>query len=83
LNLRFDKSAGLWARIHRRALVAACLCLLPIVAHAQQTTEPTDATDSQTHTDPADVVDDPLTTMFHHAEWDKWWVSGQANFISQ
>ena len=26
---------------------------------------------------------DPLTTMFHHAEWDRLWLSGQANFISQ
>jgi hypothetical protein len=27
--------------------------------------------------------DDPLTTMFQHAEWDRFWLSGQANFISQ
>ncbi|MGB7434599.1 MAG: carbohydrate porin [Candidatus Acidiferrum sp.] len=27
--------------------------------------------------------DDPLTTMFPHAEWDRIWLSGQANFISQ
>ncbi len=27
--------------------------------------------------------EDPLTTMFHHAEWDRFWLSGQANFISQ
>lgn len=34
--------------------------------------------------DPAVIPEDqPLTTMFPHAEWDHWWVSGQANFISQ
>lgn len=27
--------------------------------------------------------DEPPTTMFPHAEWDRWWLSGQANFISQ
>jgi high affinity Mn2+ porin len=29
------------------------------------------------------IPDDPITTMFHHAEWDRLWLSGQANFISQ
>ncbi len=34
--------------------------------------------------DPAELpADDPLTTMFPHAEWDRLWLSGQANFISQ
>ena len=32
---------------------------------------------------PARAADDPLTTMFPHAEWDRLWLSGQANFISQ
>ena len=27
--------------------------------------------------------DDPQVTMFHHPEWDRLWISGQANFISQ
>jgi high affinity Mn2+ porin len=27
--------------------------------------------------------DDTLVTMFRHAEWDRFWLSGQANFISQ
>ena len=32
----------------------------------------------------ADVAgEDPPTIMFPHAEWDRWWLSGQANFISQ
>ncbi len=27
--------------------------------------------------------DDPLTTTFDHADWDRLWLSGQANFIPQ
>src|SRR5580704_2970623 len=27
--------------------------------------------------------EDPLVTMIPHAEWDRLWLSGQANFISQ
>jgi high affinity Mn2+ porin len=30
-----------------------------------------------------DADAEPLTTMIRHADWDRWWVSGQANFISQ
>ena len=34
--------------------------------------------------DPAALPpDNSLTTMFEHAEWDRLWLSGQANFISQ
>lgn len=33
--------------------------------------------------DPAKDSTDSLTTMFPHAEWDRLWLSGQANFISQ
>jgi high affinity Mn2+ porin len=34
--------------------------------------------------DPAALApDNAPTTMFPHAEWDHWWLSGQANFISQ
>jgi high affinity Mn2+ porin len=28
-------------------------------------------------------TDESVTTMFPHAEWDRFWLSGQANFISQ
>ena len=31
----------------------------------------------------APLGDDALTTLFPHAEWDRIWLSGQANFISQ
>jgi len=32
---------------------------------------------------PAAARDDSLTTMFRHAKWDRFWLSGQANWISQ
>src|ERR1700739_4589238 len=33
--------------------------------------------------DPAsEPADESVATMFPHAEWDRWWLSGQANFIS-
>jgi high affinity Mn2+ porin len=42
------------------------------------------AADSQPDVKENDAVgDDTLTTMFPHAEWDRIWLSGQANFISQ
>src|SRR5882724_1552939 len=31
----------------------------------------------------ADADPDPVPTMFSHPESDRWWISGQANFISQ
>lgn len=34
--------------------------------------------------DPAsEPADESVATMFPHGEWDKWWLSGQANFITQ
>jgi high affinity Mn2+ porin len=32
---------------------------------------------------PAPGANDTATVMIPHAEWDRWWLSGQANFISQ
>jgi len=32
---------------------------------------------------PDPSLEDPLVTMIPHAEWDRLWLSGQANFISQ
>jgi len=32
---------------------------------------------------PAALTDDSLVVMFPHPEWDRFWLSGQANFISQ
>ena len=39
---------------------------------------PSDAPDT-----PSDPEADPIPMMFPHPELDRWWVSGQANFISQ
>lgn len=33
--------------------------------------------------DASQATEDPEVTMFEHAEWDRLWLSGQANFISQ
>ena len=44
-------------------------------------TKPTEQ--QQSMGEPAPEQDDTLVTMFHHAEWDRFWLSGQANFISQ
>jgi len=41
------------------------------------------ATDSPQTTDSTPAPDDPPTIMFPHPEWDRLWLSGQANFISQ
>jgi high affinity Mn2+ porin len=44
----------------------------------------TPASDSAAADDtPVAAPDDPPVTMFPHAEWDRLWLSGQANFISQ
>jgi len=85
MNRMFTNSDGSSrrARLLRCFVAALCFGLLPVAASAQQPPTTPDDADSQARTEPADVVDDPLTTMFRHAEWDRWWVSGQANFISQ
>ena len=85
MNLWFPKPAvrARGARLQRHVVAALSFGLLPMAALAQQLPSPPDDSGSQARTEPADVVDDPLTTMFRHAEWERWWVSGQANFISQ
>ena len=65
-------------------LALGCWCLWPggRVAFAQETVA--SANRAQPEADPSVLPpDDPVTTMFPHAEWDRWWLSGQANFISQ
>jgi len=65
-------------------LTMACWCLEPgaRAVSAQET-----ATSRNMATPDADTSvlppEDSVTTMFPHAEWDRWWISGQANFISQ
>ena len=64
------------------AVVCGCgwlLCGVSALAQDNVPTEGPGAPQSQ----PPTPDDDPLTTMFHHADWDRLWLSGQANFISQ
>ncbi len=72
-----------YAPLALRVWLAFCLGFFssPLL-HAQQDLPATYAADSPDAVSSA-TVDDPLTTMFPHAEWDRLWLSGQANFISQ
>ena len=66
-----------------RLWLACWLCvLLGIGLRAQENSTAAGGTVGEADTAPI-PTDDPLTTMFRHAEWDHWWLSGQANFISQ
>ena len=67
-----------------RRLAMVCLLAASVgcTTLAQQGTD-SEGTASNSDLRLAKDPDDSLTTMFHHAEWDRWWVSGQANFISQ
>ena len=69
---------------HRtRYLLFARLCLLPFQALAAQQSDASPQTSAAAADTPVAAPDDPLVTMFPHAEWDRLWLSGQANFISQ
>jgi len=69
-------------RVLLLAVLATLLCPAgAVVLRAQQTPPaqaPPDAPDT-----PSDPGADPIPMMFPHPESDRWWVSGQANFISQ
>jgi high affinity Mn2+ porin len=74
-----------WRSEFRVLLFAALATLFwpasEVVLWAQQaphTQVPSDAPDT-----PGDPEVDPIPTMFPHPESDRWWISGQANFISQ
>jgi hypothetical protein len=82
----------------RLAMVAVSFCLVPAsLLHAQdaqgQQTQPGQQNqpdqDQPAREEPQNVEqneaagDNALTTMFPHPEWDRLWLSGQANFISQ
>jgi len=80
-----SEQAGMMVRMyscegqHRYGLakvLAALLLLIAPIGRAQQAPE---------SSVPADVATeaDPMTTIFPHPETDRWWISGQANFISQ
>ena len=67
----------------RQSLLLACLCILPLrTLAAQQSDSSLQAPEATTDT-PTPAPDDPPITMFPHGEWDRLWLSGQANFISQ
>jgi high affinity Mn2+ porin len=89
---RTKKERGLRRRPDWRLLVLLSL-LVPCVAVAQTieaSKEPSpQATPGEAREaaegDPVPAIpgDDTPVVMFPHAEWDRWWLSGQANFISQ
>lgn len=67
-----------------RFILALCAAVGGLVfatplAHAQDSPPP-QAQPSNADSTPAA---DPIPTMFPHLESDRWWISGQANFISQ
>jgi len=76
---------GRWRPAFRVYLFATLATLFwpagGVVLGAQQSTPPQIPSDAPgTASDPEA---DPIPTMFLHSESDRWWISGQANFISQ
>ena len=69
-------------RRSRHALLA-CLCLLLMRTLAAQQSDASLQTPQVATDTPVPAPDDPPVTIFPHAEWDRLWLSGQANFISQ
>src|SRR6266478_6179291 len=66
----------------RQSLLFACLCVIVRMLSAQQSDSSLQTPEVTTDT-PAPAPEDPPVTMFPHGEWDRLWLSGQANFISQ
>src|SRR3984893_11248532 len=66
-----------------RHLLLACLCLLPIHAVVAQQSDASPQAPQTSDDTPAPRADDPSVTMIPRGEWDRLWLSGQANFISQ
>jgi high affinity Mn2+ porin len=80
----YEPPCGLLGHSCRHLFAALVLCLLSCVpSYAQQPAAPDSKPPAASDPEPAPVPDDPLTTMIPHAEWDRLWLSGQANFISQ
>jgi len=66
------------------ALLAACLLWMNCVQTARAQENPPAGGTTAAAADPSvPPDDDSLTTMFPHAEWDRLWLSGQVNIISQ
>lgn len=71
------------ASLALRLWVALCLFLFGgVTLRAQEEVAADNSQTSETNS-PAIIPDNSLSTMIPHAEWDHWWLSGQANFISQ
>jgi high affinity Mn2+ porin len=86
MKLRWQKARAVFrcAPLLSRLCAVFCFCFFcTLVARAQES--PSGNPTEETREAPASnaVADDPVTTMFPHAEWDRLWLSGQANFISQ
>src|SRR5258708_25817423 len=67
----------------RQGLLLACLYLLPIRPLTAEQSVSSVQTPEASADAPVASPDDPALIMFPHAEWDRIWLSGQANFISQ
>ena len=61
----------------------AFLCLFPPRVLAAQQSDSSLQTPEPSADAPVPTPDEPAVTMIPHAEWDRLWLSGQANFISQ
>ncbi len=77
-NGELEGRRGLAGRLLIVCLFAATFASTEL---AQQGRENASASNQENET--AGDTDNSPTTMFHHAEWDRWWLSGQVNFISQ
>lgn len=79
---RLVKSQGVKLRLDSAVLLMVALwCVFPIVATAQEL--PGDTKTPSVPDSGSESKDDPATVMIAHQEWDRLWLSGQANFISQ
>jgi high affinity Mn2+ porin len=78
---------GIWLPCSKLSVlqcwVAFCLCFFWATAGNAQESPPGTPERTGEADAPAVPPDDPPTTLFPHAEWDRLWLSGQANFISQ
>jgi len=73
---------GLFPALLRHAILS-CLCLLPAQTIMAQQSGTAVASPETAADNTAPAQEDPPLIMFPHAEWDRLWISGQANFISQ
>jgi len=78
---KFIVGRGMW---FVPQLLAGCLLWMSCGATLRAQENPATPESAVPAADPSVLPpDDPLTTMFPHAEWNRLWLSGQANFISQ